>query len=76
MIARSMGDYTRLVLALCRQTLQRRHWKAVLQAGRETAPLFDTKLLTHHVETTMKMMWEVYAAGLKPRHVVHASVRA
>jgi len=73
-IARTLGDYTRLALALCRQTAQRRRWKTALQAGRETAPLFDTKLLTRHVETTMKMMWEVYAASLKPRHIIHRHV--
>jgi protein O-GlcNAc transferase len=73
-IARTLGDYTRLALALCRQTAQRRQWKTALQAGRETAPLFDTKLLTRHVETTMKMMWEVYAASLKPRHIIHRHV--
>lgn len=74
-IARNLHDYVRLVLALCRQGSQRKQIKEALKTRRESAPLFDTRVLTRHVEVTMKMMWEVYAAGLKPRHVVYASVR-
>ena len=72
-VARDLSEYQRLVLALCRQVARRAGLKAELKSAREAAPLFDTRLLTSHVEATMKMMWEVYAAGLKPQHVVHAS---
>ena len=74
-VARNLAEYERLVLALCRQAQARGRLREELRSHREHAPLFDTELLTHHVETTMKMMWEVFAAGLAPRHVVHATDR-
>jgi len=66
-IARTLDEYVGLVLAMTRRPAQRRQLKQLkerLVAARETAPLFDTKLLTRHIECTMKMMWEVYAAGV------------
>ena len=33
--------------------------KRLLERERERLPLFATSLLTSHVETSMKMMWEV-----------------
>jgi predicted O-linked N-acetylglucosamine transferase (SPINDLY family) len=72
-IARTIDDYVRIVLALYRDTARRQALKRHLVDAREEAPLFDTRLLTRHVETTMKMMWEVYSAGLPRRHVIHAS---
>lgn len=74
-VARSLSDYAKIVLALCRHGGVRRQVKQGLVGSRESLPLFDTKLLTGHIEVTMKMMWEVYAAGFKPRHVVVASLR-
>ena len=66
-IARTLDEYVGLVLAMTRRPAQRRQLKQLkerLVAAREAAPLFDTKLLTRHIECTMKMMWEVYAAGV------------
>mmetsp|Transcript_18506 Transcript_18506/g.51114 ORF Transcript_18506/g.51114 Transcript_18506/m.51114 type:complete len:482 (+) Transcript_18506:667-2112(+) len=71
--ARSLDDYVALAVQLCRRGRVLRRVRRRLREAREALPLFDTRLLTAHLERSMAAMWEVYAAGLKPMHVVVAA---
>ncbi|KAJ1495579.1 glycosyl transferase family 41-domain-containing protein [Baffinella frigidus] len=70
LIARTHDDYAALLLRLAARPNALAKIRSALEAAREAAPLFDTKLLTSHVEQGEKLMWEVYAAGEKPMHVI------
>jgi len=44
--------------------------KRKLAENRHTAPLFDTKLFTKHIEAAYTAMYERHQAGLAPDHIV------
>src|SRR5262249_12228329 len=44
--------------------------KHKLAENRLTAPLFDTKLFTKHIEVAYTMMYERHQAGLAPDHII------
>jgi len=71
-LVRNLDDYAHVATKLCRKTKEMREMKRLLGRERERLPLFATSLLTSHVETSMKMMWEVHACGSKPRHIIVA----
>ena len=44
--------------------------KRKLATNRLTTPLFDTQLLTKHIEAAYAAMYERYQTGLPPDHIV------
>jgi protein O-GlcNAc transferase len=70
LVVRTHADYAALLLRLAARPRALAALRGRLRAAREEAPLFDTARLTRHVEGAQRLMWEVYAAGEAPRHVV------
>ena len=70
LVARTLADY----LAVAAAALTRRGWlgrvRRRLERAKAAAPLFDTLRWTGHMETGVRMVWELQVGGLTPRHVV------
>jgi protein O-GlcNAc transferase len=49
---------------------RRQRIRRMLEHRRWTWPLFDRQLQVRGLETSFRLMWEIYAAGLAPQHVV------
>lgn len=49
---------------------RRQRIRRVIERRRWTWPLFNRKLQVQGLETAFRLMWEIHAAGIQPRHVV------
>lgn len=68
MITPSLEDYERLALRLAREPELLAGLKAKLAANRATAPLFDTRKFTSHLEAAFEGMWDRHRHGLPPEN--------
>ena len=65
----SMAEYERTASDLAAHPEKLAALKAKLKANRDTAPLFDVKRLTAHLELGFEMMWQNYLDGNEPRTI-------
>jgi protein O-GlcNAc transferase len=68
MITQSPEDYERLALRLAREPELLAGFKAKLASNRATAPLFDTRKFTAHLEAAFEGMWDRHRRGLAPKN--------
>ncbi|MHC1944486.1 tetratricopeptide repeat protein [Bradyrhizobium sp. UFLA06-06] len=70
LIAESPDAYERMAVDLATHPEKLAALKARLAANRLTAPLFDTKRFTRHIEAAYTAMYERHQAGIAPDHIV------
>ncbi|MGY4572963.1 O-linked N-acetylglucosamine transferase family protein [Bradyrhizobium sp. USDA 3256] len=70
LIAQSPETYERMAVDLATRPEKLAALKTRLAANRLTAPLFDTKRFTRHVEAAYTAMYERHQAGIAPDHIV------
>ncbi len=63
LVCRSLADYEKLALALARDHGRLRGVRQKLRTIRLTAPVFDTRRFTRHLEAAFEIMWERYRRG-------------
>jgi protein O-GlcNAc transferase len=63
LITASQADYEELALKLAREPALLAGLKARLAQSRDTAPLFDTKRFTRHIEAAYATMWRGYQSA-------------
>jgi predicted O-linked N-acetylglucosamine transferase (SPINDLY family) len=66
LIAKDLEDYGRKAVELALAPAELTALRQRLRRRRSTAPLFDTRLFTHHIEKAYTHMWHRYLDGLKP----------
>jgi len=66
LITENPAAYEALALALARDPARLRGMREKLEAGRTTAPLFDTARFTRHLENAFAAMWERHQRGEAP----------
>ena len=66
LITHSLKDYEAVALHLARSPSKLAGLRKRLQKNRLTAPLFDSKRFTGHIEHAYWMMWERYLSGEAP----------
>ena len=59
-------DYEELAVRLAGAPSVLEGYRCRLDGARATAPLFDSRRFTRHLERAYRMMWERHAAGLPP----------
>ncbi len=64
----SLDEYDRLALRLAHEPDFLAGLKAKLAANRTTAPLFDTRKFTAHLEKAFEGMWDRHRRGLPPEN--------
>ena len=69
LITTTQEDYEALAVELATNPEQLRAIKEKLDRNRLTAPLFDTKLFTRHIEDAYTQMYQRYQADLAPDHI-------
>jgi len=69
LIASTQKEYETLAVELVTTPEQLKSIKNKLERKRPTAPLFDTKLFTKHIENAYTQMFERYQADLPPEHI-------
>jgi protein O-GlcNAc transferase len=69
LVTTTLADYERLAVDLALYPKKLAELKDKLANNRLTTPLFDTKLVTQHLESAYVAMWDRYRAGLKPDHI-------
>ena len=69
LVTRSQEEYETLAIALANEPDRLALLRATLRANRATMPLFDTRLLTRHLELAYAQMYERHHAGLQPDHI-------
>ncbi|MEK7412465.1 MAG: tetratricopeptide repeat protein [Planctomycetota bacterium] len=69
LITHSLKDYEALALRLARSPAKLAGLRNRLAKNRLTAPLFDSKRFTQHIERAYQMMWERYLRGEAPQHI-------
>jgi protein O-GlcNAc transferase len=67
LITRSLAEYEALGLRLVRAPGELAALRRRLSRNRDTAPLFDTPRLVHHLETAYETMWRIHRSGGAPR---------
>jgi predicted O-linked N-acetylglucosamine transferase (SPINDLY family) len=67
LVTSSLNEYEALALKLARDPNLLASLKAKLAANRNTTPLFNTQLFTHHLETAYTRMWELWQRGEPPQ---------
>jgi predicted O-linked N-acetylglucosamine transferase (SPINDLY family) len=70
LVTTTMEDYERLAITLGTNKEALEALKMRLAHNRQSAPLFNTKLFTRHLEAAFIMMFERHYAGLAPDHFV------
>ncbi|HEX7920493.1 MAG TPA: tetratricopeptide repeat protein [Bradyrhizobium sp.] len=70
LVAESPEAYERMAIDLATDPSRLAALKARLAANRRTAPLFDTKRFTRHIEAAYTAMYERHRAGMAPDHIV------
>ena len=66
MVTATLADYEALALALARDPARLAEIRAKLAGNRETAPLFDSRRFTRHLESAYTAMWERWQRGEAP----------
>jgi predicted O-linked N-acetylglucosamine transferase (SPINDLY family) len=66
LVTHSPEEYENLALSLAREPELLAGLKAKLAANRATAPLFDTRKFTAHLEAAFEGMWDRHLRGLAP----------
>jgi protein O-GlcNAc transferase len=66
LIAKDMEDYRRIAIELALAPDKLKAMRQRVGQRRATAPLFDTRLFTRHIEKAYNHMWYRYLDGLKP----------
>ena len=69
LIAQSLDAYQEKALDLANNPLKLAELKKKLAANRDTSPLFNTRLLTRHIEDAYARMWRHHQAGQAPEHL-------
>jgi predicted O-linked N-acetylglucosamine transferase (SPINDLY family) len=69
LVTKTLEDYERTAVELASSPEKLALVKAKLASNRSTAPLFDTKLFTQHLETGYQAMVDRYRAGREPDHI-------
>jgi len=67
LVTHSLADYEALALKLALDKGLLRAIRGKLAANRLTAPLFDSRRFTRHLESAFETMWRIYCAGESPR---------
>ncbi|MBR1160270.1 tetratricopeptide repeat protein [Bradyrhizobium elkanii] len=70
LIAESPEAYERMAVDLATHPEKLAALRARLAANRLTAPLFDTRRFTRHIEAAYTAMYERHRAGIAPDHIV------
>jgi predicted O-linked N-acetylglucosamine transferase (SPINDLY family) len=70
LVTATREDYVRLAIELATHPDRRTAIRRKLADNRLTTPLFDTRLLTGHIEAAYAAMVERHKAGLPPDHIV------
>ncbi|MGY3495920.1 putative O-linked N-acetylglucosamine transferase (SPINDLY family) [Bradyrhizobium sp. USDA 4502] len=70
LIAESPEAYERMAVDLATHPSRLAALRSRLAANRPTAPLFDTKRFTRHIEAAYTAMYERHRAGIAPDHIV------
>ncbi|MCA1396395.1 glycosyltransferase family 41 protein [Bradyrhizobium sp. BRP56] len=70
LIAESPEAYERMAVDLATDPEKLAALRTRLAANRLTAPLFDTKRFTRHIEAAYTAMYERHRAGIAPDHIV------
>jgi len=70
LIAPTLEAYEQMAIRLATHPEKLNAIKRKLAAHRLTAPLFDTKLFTKHIEAAYTAMHERHQKGLTPDHIV------
>ncbi len=70
LITTTLEDYERLAIDLASHPEKLASIKSKLAERRLTAPLFDTKLFTRHIEAAYAAMHKRQQAGLPPDHII------
>jgi protein O-GlcNAc transferase len=70
LITTTLESYERMAIDLASDSQKLAVIRRELARNRPTAPLFDTRLYTKHIETAYDAMYERYQAGLSPDHIV------
>lgn len=73
LVTASLEEYERLALELATKPEKLAGIKRKLAENRLSAPLFDTRLFTKHIEAAYAAMVERHQAGLAPDHIVVAN---
>jgi predicted O-linked N-acetylglucosamine transferase (SPINDLY family) len=68
-VTATLEDYERLAVDLALDPQKLARLKDKLTSNRSTAPLFNTKHFTQHLEAAYAAMFDRYRAGLKPDHI-------
>lgn len=66
LIANNLEDYGRKAVELASDPARLTALRQRLRRRRSTAPLFDTRRFTHHIEKAYNHMWQRHLDGLKP----------
>ena len=67
LVTQTLADYEAMALDLALDPLRLRAIREKLEANRLTAPLFDSRRFTRHLESAFETMWHMHAAGEPPR---------
>jgi predicted O-linked N-acetylglucosamine transferase (SPINDLY family) len=69
LIANTREQYEAMAIELASNPGRLAQLRERLAANKSTAPLFDTTLLTRHIERAYEQMYERHQAGLAPAHI-------
>ncbi len=69
MVTHSEAEYVEKAIGLASEPKRLRKLKEKLTGNLETAPLFDIKLFSKHIEAAYVAMYERYQAGCEPEHI-------
>jgi predicted O-linked N-acetylglucosamine transferase (SPINDLY family) len=69
LIASTQEQYEAMAIELASNPGQLAQLREQLEANKCTAPLFDTPLLTRHIERAYEQMYERHQAGMAPAHI-------
>jgi predicted O-linked N-acetylglucosamine transferase (SPINDLY family) len=69
LVTTTEGAYEELAVELAQNAERYHEIRQRLQCNRHTAPLFNTRAFTRHLEAAYSAMYERYQAGLPPDHI-------
>jgi protein O-GlcNAc transferase len=69
LVTATLDEYERAAVDLALSPKKLTLMKDRLGRNRSTAPLFNTEMFTHHLESAYEAMFDRYRAGLKPEHI-------
>jgi predicted O-linked N-acetylglucosamine transferase (SPINDLY family) len=76
LITASQDEYEMSAIDLATHPDKLESIRTKLAQNRRTAPLFDTRLFTRHIENAYQQMYERYRAGLPTDHIEVPDLRA